>query len=78
MVARKDAGIEHKKTEAEGAATAVSSSFPLGEKAPTTTTKIPVDGLFGVYDLLSGPFVAVISRSKLRCGAGSGDKRDGS
>lgn len=25
-----------------------------------------IDGLFGVYDLLSGPFVAVVRRSKLR------------
>ncbi|CAM9260238.1 unnamed protein product, partial [Laminaria digitata] len=34
--------------------------------SPGHVTTIPVDGLFGVYDLLSGPFVAVIRRSKLR------------
>lgn len=34
--------------------------------SPGYVTAIPVDGLFGVYDLLSGPFVAVIRRSKLR------------
>ncbi|CAM9458263.1 unnamed protein product, partial [Scytosiphon promiscuus] len=60
VVARKDAGIEDTVLAAEG----VSSPFLLGEKM--SATKIPVDGLFGVYDLLSGPFVAVISRSKLR------------
>lgn len=44
--------------------------------SPEHVTTIPVDGLFGVYDLLSGPFVAVIRRSKLRC-AGRGEGAEG-
>ncbi|CAM9750417.1 unnamed protein product, partial [Ectocarpus sp. 8 AP-2014] len=59
VVARKDAGIE----EAPAAAAAGGDSR---SSTGTTATRIPVDGLFGVYDLLSGPFVAVISRSTLR------------
>lgn len=60
VVARKDAGIDPDQAEAVGASSARQAS-----------TKIPVDGLFGIYNLLSGPFVAVISRSKLRCGGGA-------
>ncbi|CAM9820242.1 unnamed protein product, partial [Ascophyllum nodosum] len=34
--------------------------------SPGYIMTVSVDGLFGVYDLLSGPFLAVIRRSKLR------------
>lgn len=60
VVTRKDAGIDLDPAEAAGSSSSITR----------TSTKIPVDGLFGIYNLLSGPFVAVISRSKLRCGAG--------
>eukprot|EP00903_Cladosiphon_okamuranus_P018570 g17093.t1 len=56
VVTRKDAGIDPDLAEATG-------SSSVARKA---STKITVDGLFGIYNLLSGPFVAVISRSKLR------------
>lgn len=60
VVTRKNAGIDLDPAEAAGSSSSITR----------TSTKIPVDGLFGIYNLLSGPFVAVISRSKLRCGAG--------
>lgn len=63
MVSRKEAGIDLDLTETTG-------SPSVAGKA---STKISVDGLFGIYNLLSGPFVAVISRSKLRCGGGGGE-----
>ncbi|CAM9873227.1 unnamed protein product [Choristocarpus tenellus] len=34
--------------------------------SPGYVSTISIDGIFGVYDLLSGPFIAVIRRSKLR------------
>lgn len=42
--------------------------------SPGYLMSISVDGLFGVYDLLSGPFLAVIRRSKLRCCKGKASR----
>lgn len=67
-VDKKCLSISRGPESAGGALVSVVSKADAGidRRSSGYVTTIPVDGLFGVYDLLSGPFVAVIRRSKLR------------